>query len=47
MGFQDVALLPYRASFYIKFLNNGDKGESLGTTICPKSVAWGKQGHIY
>ena len=46
MDFQDVALLPYRASFSTTFPKNCGRGESLRTTICPKTVAGSKHGHV-
>ena len=45
MGFQDVVLLPSRASFSTTFLKNCGRGESLGTTTCLITVVGGKQGH--
>ena len=45
MGFQDVAFLPSRASLCATFLRNCDRGESHGTSSCPKVVAGGKHGH--
>ena len=36
MGFQDVALLPSRASFYTTFLKHCGRG--LGTATCLKTV---------
>ena len=38
MGFQDVVFLPFRASFSTIFLANCGRGDSLGTTICLKTV---------
>ena len=43
MGFQDVAFLSSRASFYTTFLKNCGSGESLMTTTCLKNVVGGKQ----
>ena len=45
MGFQDVALMQSRASFSTTFHKNCGRGESLGTTTCPKTVVGDKQGH--
>ena len=45
MVFQDVAFLPSRASFYIRFLISCGRCEGLGTTKCRKTVVVGKQGH--
>ena len=39
MGIHDVQLLPSRASFSTTFHTNHGRGESLGTTTCPKTVA--------
>ena len=44
MGFEDVAFLPSRIRF-LTFLQNGDRGESLVTTTCPKTVVVGMKGH--
>ena len=45
MGFQDVAFLPYQASFSTTFMKNCGRGECLGTTVCVKTAVRGKQGH--
>ena len=45
MGVPDVAFLPSRASSYTTFLTHCGRGESLGITICTKTVVEGKQGH--
>ena len=42
--FQDVAFLP-QANFSASFLKKYDRGESLGTTTCLRTVVGGKQGH--
>ena len=39
MGSYDVAFVPCRASFLTTFHKNCGRNESLGTTICPKTVA--------
>ena len=39
MGFQDVTYLSSRASFSNTFLENCGRGESVGTTTYPKTVA--------
>ena len=36
LGFQDVAFLPYRASFYTTFIKHCGRGEGLWTTTCLK-----------
>ena len=41
MSFQDVAFLPYRATFSTTLLKNSGTGEGLGTTICLKAVVGG------
>ena len=45
MGFQDVAFLPSRASFYTTFLKNCGGGCEVGTVTYNKAVVGGKQGH--
>ena len=45
MVFLDVAFLPSRAISFTTFLKNCGRGESLGTTTCPKTVARGNQRH--
>ena len=45
MGFQDVAFLLSRASFYNTCLNICGRGEGLRTTACLRTVVGGKQGH--
>ena len=45
MGFQNVALLPSRASISTTFLEDCGRGESLGTTKYLKAAIGGKQGH--
>ena len=45
MAFQDVAFLFSRATFYTTFPSTCGRGESLGTTTCPKNVVGGKQVH--
>ena len=44
-GFQDVAFLPFRASFSTTFFLTC-RGESLGTTTCLKTVVGGEQGML-
>ena len=46
MGFQDIAFLPTRASFSTTFLKNCGRGESLGTTTCPKTVVGVSKGML-
>ena len=46
MRFLEVALLLSRASCFITYLKDLDRGEHLRTTKCPKTVFWGKQGHV-
>ena len=45
MSFQDVAFVPFRASFFTTYLKVCGRGESLGTTTCLGTVVWGTQGH--
>ena len=45
MGFQVLAFLPSGACFQTTFLKNCGRGESFGTTMCPKTVDGGKHGH--
>ena len=44
MCFQDVWILPSRASFYTRFSKNC-RGYGLNITTCLKTVAWCRQGH--
>ena len=37
--------MPFCASFYATCLISCDKGESLGTATCHRTVVEGKQGH--
>ena len=46
IGFQDVAFLPSRASFSTAFKKNCGRGESLGTTACPKTVVGVSKGML-
>ena len=45
MSYQDVAVRQSRDSLSTIFLKNCGRNENLGTTTCPKTVDWGKQGH--
>ena len=44
MGFQDVAFLPSRASFFTTFLINCGIDESVRTAACLRTVVGGKHG---
>ena len=44
MGFQDVAFLPSRASFFTTFLKNCDRRESLWIITCLKIVVGVSKG---
>ena len=46
MGLHDVVFLPSRARFSTTFLKNCGRCESFKTTISPKTVVGGKQGHV-
>ena len=47
MAFQDVAFLFSWDSFSTKFLKKCDRGESLRTTACPKTVVGVSKGMIH
>ena len=46
MGFQDVAFLPFRASYSTTFLLNCRRGESLETITCLKTVVVDSKGML-
>ena len=46
MVFQDVEVLPSRASFSTTFLINCGSGGSRGTTTCVNTVVRGEKGYV-
>ena len=46
MGFQHVEFMPFGESFFTTFLKTCGRGESLGTTTCPKTVVWVSKGML-